>query len=94
MDFGGQRRTETEDSGQTKNPGKLAVFQGFPPSDTGLSKVEAPGIEPGSRGSSAAASTCVACRCWPAATLRLRRLRSPFRSPASRVPAELIGCEV
>src|SRR5262249_24348646 len=62
-DFARQTETEERVSSQRKNPEKqagLAVFQG---SDSGLSKVEAPGIEPGSRGLSASASTCVACRC-------------------------------
>ena len=34
--------------------------------------MEAAGIEPASRGTSVQASTCVACRCWPADALRLR----------------------
>src|SRR5579862_5857913 len=50
-----ERQTETEASlaGEQENPGKHAVFQGFPSRDNDLSKMEAPGIEPGSRGPSA-----------------------------------------
>jgi len=54
--------------------------------------VEAPGIEPGSRGTSAPASTCVACLVWPAETLRLRRPCSVGPPPTSRVLSELTGC--
>ncbi len=36
-------------SRESKNPGKHAIFQGFQGCDSGLSKVEAPGIEPGTQ---------------------------------------------
>ena len=80
-DFG--RQPEAHDNGlsQTKNPGKPAVFGVFRGSDNGLSKVEAAGVEPASRGTSAPASTCVASLSRTARTLRPR---CPVRRPALR----------
>ena len=59
--IGRQVRTRGAPTGKTENPGKHAVSQGLQSPDDDSSKLEAPGIEPGSRGPSAAASTCVAC---------------------------------
>lgn len=86
-----ERQTETVDTGlsPTKNPGKHAVFQGFSGCDSGLSKVEAPGIEPGSRCTSVLASTCVAGQVCKAEILRPRLPRSPTVSPTGRVPGRL-----
>jgi len=49
--------------------------------------VEAPGIEPGSRCTSAPASTCVSGRWWQAEPV----VFIP-QAPASRVGAALTGC--
>jgi integrase/recombinase XerD len=65
-DFGGQTRTEATQAGNEENPGKIAVFASFPGSAQQGRNVEAPGIEPGSRRTSASASTCVACLAWSA----------------------------
>jgi site-specific recombinase XerD len=61
-DFGGQTRTETTPTGNEENPGKHRVSQGFLDPQASRGNVEAPGIEPGSRCTSAPASTCVASR--------------------------------
>ena len=44
--------------------------------------VEAPGIEPGSRCTSAFASTCVACQGWPACPAAFARAGPDKQSPA------------
>ena len=61
-DFGGQTRTEELQAGKQENPGKHHVSQGFLDPQASRGNVEAPGIEPGSRSTSASASTCVARR--------------------------------
>ncbi len=56
--------------------------------------VEAAGIEPASRGTSAPASTCVACLVRAAGTLRPRQPRSPADPPTGRVLGRLTGQKV
>jgi hypothetical protein len=94
-----ERQTETEGGNQgaaktAKNPGKQAVFGVFRGQGQETAKMEAPGIEPGSRGTSAPASTCVACSCLAAGTLRPRQPRSPDPSPTSRVQVRLTSQEI
>jgi len=60
-DKAGQTGAEAARVRETKNPGKHAVFAVFRGSGRDGQNVEAPGIEPGSRGTEAPASTCVSC---------------------------------
>jgi integrase len=92
-DFGRQTETDGTAPSPKENPGKQAVFAVFQGSKQEGQNVEARGIEPRSRGTSASASTCVACLfstarpCDPPP-------RSPCRPPTSRVAPALTSCEV
>jgi integrase len=85
-----QRQAETEElrAGEQENPGKHDVFQGSIDPQASRGNVEAPGIEPGSRCTSASASTCVArrfCRAEPCAFIA--------RPSTSKENVRLIGQE-
>lgn len=64
--FHGQGREKTTMSKEAENPGKQAVSAVSQGSRGDANEVEAPGIEPGCRGTSAGTSTCVARLGWPA----------------------------
>lgn len=90
-----QRQTEAHGNGPspTKNPGKPAVSGIFRGTDNGLSKVEAAGVEPASRGISAPASTCVVRHFWPSETCA-SGARSSVAAPTNRVCRGLTEREV
>jgi integrase len=90
------RQPETIHRGRSskENPEKQAVLAAFRGSDKGTSKMEAAGIEPASRGTSAPASTCVASLFRAAKTLRSSQLCSPRDCPSSRVETRLSGREI
>ncbi len=85
-DFGRQAETESKHARKEENLGKHVVSQGFCV-ETQLGKnVEAPGIEPGSRRTSASASTCVACR-----FCRAEPCVFVERAPTNKGDVQLIG---
>lgn len=77
---------ESHDSNE--NPGVIRGYVAACHQVALLSKVEAPGIEPGSRTTDASASTCVACRVWRAEPTLF--IAGPMTSD---VPVRLASCE-
>ena len=102
-----ERQTEMIDGGPTtlggdlspaKNPGKQAKNANAPrvlsPGGVRRQSVEAPGIEPGSRGTEAPASTCVACLVLAGRNLAASPTAFARATPDKQGSAQLTGRKV